>query len=68
MKEKTIFGNSKGYIERIISFYKSVKIEVIRNYFMSSDDYMNLNIDGETWFTVNKLMAEMKNLIEDQQI
>ena len=42
MKERNIVGNSKGYIERIVSSYKSVKIEAIRKYFMSSVKYMNL--------------------------
>ena len=60
MKERNIVGNSKGYIERIVSSYKSVKIEAIRKYFMSSVKYMNLYIDGETGFTVNKKMTEMR--------
>ena len=60
MKEKNTVGSSKGYLERVIASYKSVKIDAIRKYFMSSVKFMNLYLDGETGFTVNQKMAELR--------
>ena len=60
MKEHNIVGTSKGYLERVLNSYKSVQIRSIRKYFLSSLKFMNLYLDGETGFTVNKRMADLR--------
>ena len=60
MKTHNIVGSSKGYVERVVSSYSTVTLEKVRKYFLSSEKFVQLYLDGETGNTVNQKMAEMR--------
>ena len=60
MKTHNVVGTSKGYVERVVSSYGAVKVEQVRKYFLSSLKFMKLYLEGETGYTVNKRMEELR--------
>ena len=60
MKEKNIEGSSRGFIPRIIDSYSSITVEKVRKYFLSTLKFCKLYTEGETGYTVNKRMQEMR--------
>ena len=62
MKENNVLGSSKGYIGRIIDSYSSVTVSNVRKYFLSTLKFCRLYLDGETGYTVNKKMQELRKI------
>ena len=60
MKERNVLGSSKGYIDRVVESYSSVTITNVRKYFLSTLKFCRLYQEGETGYTVNKKMQEMR--------
>ena len=60
MKKHNIVGNSKGYVDRIMASYSSVTPEKVGKYFLNSYKFVNLYKEGETGYTVNQRMAEIR--------
>ena len=60
MKTHNVVGTSKGYVNRVVASYSTVTPEKVRKYFWSAMKFVNLYIEGETGFSVNKRMAEMR--------
>ena len=60
MRKNNIVGTSRGYVERILASYGSVTPDKVRKYFLSSLKFMKLYLEGETGFTVNKRMEEIR--------
>ena len=60
MKEINVLGSSKGYIDRVVESYSSVTLTNVRKYFLSTLKFCRLYLDGETGYTVNKKMQEMR--------
>ena len=60
MKENNVEGTSKGYVQRVISSYSAVSVEAVRKYFLSTLKFCKLYTEGETGYTVNKRMQEMR--------
>ena len=62
MKERNVLGSSKGYIDRVVESYSSVTITNVRKYFLSTLKFCRLYQEGETGYTVNKKMQEMRKV------
>ena len=60
MKERNILGSSRGYIDRVIESYSAVTLTNVRKYFLSTLKFCQLYMEGETGFTVNKKMEELR--------
>ena len=60
MKKHNIVGSSTGYVERVLDSYSTVTPDKVRKYFLSSLKFVNLYLEGETGYTVNKKMAEIR--------
>ena len=60
MKTHNVIGSSKGYVDRVVTSYTSVTPDKVRKYFLSSYKFLNLYLEGETGYTVNKRMAELR--------
>ena len=60
MKKHNIVGSSKGYVDRVLDSYSTVTPDKVRKYFLSSLKFVNLYLKGETGYTVNKKMAEIR--------
>ena len=60
MKEKNVLGSSKGYIQRVLDSYSAVTINNARKYFLSTLKFVRLYQEGETGYTVNKKMEQMR--------
>ena len=60
MKKHNIVGSSKGYVDRVLDFYSTMTPDKVRKYFLSSLKFVNLYLEGETGYTVNKNMAEIR--------
>ena len=60
MKERNILGSSRGYIDRVIESYSAVTLTNVRKYFLSTLKFCKLYMEGETGFTVNKKMEELR--------
>ena len=60
MKKHNIVGTARGYLDRILASYSSVTPEKVRKYFLSSYKFVKLYQEGETGYTVNKRMAEIR--------
>ena len=55
-----MLSNSKGYVDRIANSYQAVKVEQVRKYFLSTLSYARFYLSGETAFTVNSKMKELR--------
>ena len=62
MKEHNVLGCSKGYIDRVVESYGAVKIEMVQKYFLSTLKFARLYMEGETGYTVNTKMKELRKL------
>ena len=62
MRENNVLGSSKGYIERILRSYDAVTPEKAQKYFLSTLKFAELYLQGETGYTVNKKMAELRKV------
>ena len=60
MRKHNIVGTSRGYVDRILASYSSVTPDKVRKYFLSSQKFVSLYLEGETGYTVNKRMAEIR--------
>lgn len=60
MKERNVLGTSRGYVERVVSSYTAVTAEDVRKYFLSTLKFCRFYTEGETGFTVNKRMQELR--------
>ena len=60
MKGHNIEGTSKGYVERVVASYSAVTVENVRNYSLSTLKFCELYLGGETWYTVNQKMREIR--------
>ena len=59
MKEHNVLGSSRGYIARIMSSYSSVTVDKVRKYFLGTLRFVQLYVDGETGYTVNKKIQDL---------
>ena len=55
-----IVGSSKGYVDRVVASYSTVTVERVRKYFMNALKFVKLYMEGETGFTINQRMAEIR--------
>ena len=55
-----MLGSSKGYIQRVVDSYTAVTINNARKYFLSTLKFMRLYKEGETGYTVNKKMEQIR--------
>ena len=62
MKEHNIEGSSRGFMQRIMDSYSSVTVDKVRKYFLSTLKFVKLYMEGETGFTVNKKMQELRKI------
>ena len=62
MKERNIEGSSKGYVDRVVSSYTAVTEIDVRKYFLSTLKFCKLYEQGETGYTVNKQMQELRKV------
>ena len=53
---------SKGYIDRVVKSYEAVKLLNVQKYFLSTLKYARLYLEGETGFTVNDKMKELRKV------
>ena len=60
MKERNVEGSSRDYISRVVSSYGSVSLQMVRKYFLSTLKFCHLYMAGESGFTVNKKMEELR--------
>ena len=60
MKEKNVLSCSRGYVNRVIQSYEAVKIVNVRKYFLSTLKFARLYLEGETAFTVNSRIKELR--------
>ena len=60
MKEHNVLSCSKGYVARVVQSYEAVKVEQVRKYFISTIKFAMLYLEGETAFTVNNRMKELR--------
>ena len=60
MKERNILGSSKGYVKRITDSYQALSIEKVRKYFLKTLNFCHFYMEGETGYTVNKKMEELR--------
>ena len=62
MKQHNVLGSSKGYIDRIVKSYEAVKMEMEQKYFLSTIKFARLNLEGESGFTINAKMKELRKV------
>ena len=62
MKQHNVLSCSKGYVNRVVASYESVKIIMVRKYFLSTLKFARLYMEGETAYTVNAKMNELRKL------
>ena len=62
MKENNVLSCSKGYIDRVVKSYEAVKLLNVQKYFLSTLKYARLYLEGETGFTVNDKMKELRKV------
>ena len=62
MRQNNVEGSSKGYIERIVRSYDSVTLEKVQKYFLSTLKFAELYLQGETGYSVNKKMEELRKI------
>ena len=62
MKEHNILGSSRGYVERVVASYEAVKVNMVRKYFLSTLKFAKLYMEGETAYTVNTRMKELRKV------
>ena len=62
MKENNVLGSSRGYIERVVKSYEAVKLVSVQKYFLSTLKLARLYMDGETGYTVNDKMKELRKV------
>ena len=60
MKEHNVLGSSQGYVQRIIESYSAVTVSKVQKYFLSTLKFCQLYLDGETGFTVNDKMKQLR--------
>ena len=60
MKQHNVLGSSKGYVQRVVSSYDAVTLENVQKYFLSTLKFAELYRQGETAFTVNQKMADLR--------
>ena len=60
MKEHNVLGSSRGYIDRIVESYTTVTPEKVQKYFLSTLKFCQLYMEGETGFTVNERMKQLR--------
>ena len=60
MKVHNVVGTSKGYVQRVVNSYSAVTLVQVRKYFLSALKFMMLYLEGETGYTVNKRMEEIR--------
>ena len=60
MKTHNVLGCSKGYVNRVVTSYSTVTVEKVRKYHMNALKFVKLYLEGETGYTVNKRMAEIR--------
>ena len=62
MKEHNIEGSSKGYVQRVVASYSAVTVENVRKYFLSTLKFCGFYLEGETGYTVNDRMNELRKV------
>ena len=62
MKEKNVLSSSRGFVERVLSSYSAVRVEQVQKYFLSTLKFGRLYLAGETAYTVNKKMDELRKV------
>ena len=62
MKENNVLSCSTGYIARVVKSYEAVKLLNVQKYFLSTLKYARLYLEGETGFTVNDKMKELRKV------
>ena len=60
MKQNNILGSSKGYIQRVVDSYSAVSVNNVMKYFLSTLKFCQLYLEGETGYTVNQKMRDMR--------
>ena len=60
MKTHNIVGCSRGYVERVVQSYSSLTVEKVRKYYRNALKFVNLYREGETGYTVNQRMADIR--------
>ena len=60
MKERNVIGSSKGYVQRVLDSYEEVTPERVRKYTCTSIKFAELYLDGETGYTIQRRMAELR--------
>ena len=62
MKEHNILGSSKGYIQRVVDSYSAVTLDKVRKYFLSTLKFCHLYLEGETGYSVNQKMRDLRKM------
>ena len=62
MKEHNILNSSKGYIQRVVDSYSAVTVEKVRKYFLSTLKFCRLYLEGESGYSVNQKMKDLRKL------
>ena len=62
-----MLGSSRGYIERVVKSYEAVKLVSVQKYFLSTLKFARLYMDGETGYTVNDKMKELRKVHKGQR-
>ena len=62
MKERNVLSSSRGFVDRVINSYKAVRVEQVQKYFLSTLKFARLYLAGETAYTVNKKMDELRKV------
>ena len=62
MKEHNVLSTSKGYIERVVQSYEAVKLDMVQKYFLSTLKFARVYLEGETGYTVNTKMKELRKV------
>ena len=60
MREHNVLSCSKGYIQRVTQSYEEVTLEKVRKYFLNTLKFAKLYMEGETAYTVNHRMKELR--------
>ena len=47
-------------MNRVVTSYSTVTLDKVRKYFLNALKYVKLYLEGETGYTVNKRMAEIR--------
>ena len=62
MKERNVLSSSRGFVERVLNSFEAVKVEQVQKYFLSTLKFARLYMDGETAYTVNKKMDDLRKV------